>query len=231
MTAKRSNPPPATVADLLQRRLKELKRSPTELAAAAQVPEPYILDLLAGRRQPPLPGRTDLYDRMTRFLRLARNQLANCASAERATTAAADARGPRAPVARALLALCEPATAQELERRRAKDGNAELADLTQRLLDISQGAVRRVLEDPVGLRIAASQQRKTYEAMRLKVLEFLDVTPATLTAGDLAEFIQPRVALWDVDLQSGVLRVVLQGQEPRGRNRRSANTRSAFPTH
>lgn len=230
MTAKRSPSSPTTVGVLLQHRLTELNRSPAELAAAVQLPEPYIQDLLSGRRQPPLPGRTDVYDRMTRFLRLARNQLANCATAERASTATGELRGPRAPVARLLLALCEPATALELERRRERHGNAELADFTQRLLDIAQGAVRRVLDDPVGLRITAAQQRKTYEALRLKVLEFLDVTPASLTVGDLAEFIQPRIALWDVDFQTGVLRVVLQGHEPRGRARRSADARSAFPT-
>ena len=66
---------PIKVSQLMRRRLKELQRTPRELAEAVQVPETYIADLLAGRRRPPAPGRTDVYDRMTKFLRLHRNDL------------------------------------------------------------------------------------------------------------------------------------------------------------
>jgi hypothetical protein len=59
-------------------------------------------------------------------------------------------------------------------------------------------------------------------------LEFLESTPETLTTDDLARFLQPRVTLWDVDLETGVLRVVLRSQEPRQRHRRRPNAGSAF---
>ena len=56
-------------------------------------------------------------------------------------------------------------------------------------------------------------------ALRLKVLEFLDVTADTLTGDHFTEFVRPRIARWDVDLESGVLRVSLRSQEPRQRPR------------
>jgi hypothetical protein len=54
---------PVKVGELVRRRLRELKRTPSELADAVQVSEIYIADLVAGRRRPPAPGRMDVYAR------------------------------------------------------------------------------------------------------------------------------------------------------------------------
>src|SRR5438552_843197 len=70
---------PVKVGQLLRRRLRELKRTPRELAEAVQVSEDYMADLVSGRRRPPAPGRSDLYTPMTKFLRLHRNDLPTCA--------------------------------------------------------------------------------------------------------------------------------------------------------
>src|SRR5881296_1614259 len=109
---------PVKVGLLMRRRLRELKRTPRELAEAVQVPETYIADLLAGRRRPPAPGRTDVYDRMTKFLRLHRNDLPTCARAERE----GDTGGHRRPdvkVRDLLLALCDPVKVRVVNRRLA----------------------------------------------------------------------------------------------------------------
>jgi hypothetical protein len=209
------NPP--TLRALLRQRLKEINRSAEDLAAAAQVPSHYVDDLIGGRRRPPLPGRTDIYERMTPFLKVGRNELAHCARAERAESSWAVSRGPDPAIGRDLLALCEPATARQLTRRLGEDGPAELAQVIQRVLDVIQGTVRRLLEDEIGLRVAAVRRGSTYLAMRFRVLEFLDATPATLLVADLVEFLQPRIQRWDVDVDSGVLRVVLRPQVHRPR--------------
>ena len=208
------------VGKLVRQRLKEIKRTPGELAEAVQLPKKYVDELISGKRRPPLPGRTDVYDRMTTFLKLSRNDLALCATAEREASAPKRAPLPKANVRRMLLELCEERTAEELESRRAENGGAEMADYTQRLLDIIQGAVRRMLDDQIGLRLSAQGSGRSYEAMRLRVLEFLDATPDTLTTDDLQKFFEPRLTMWDVDLDSGVLRVVLRSQEPRERQQR-----------
>jgi hypothetical protein len=210
----------STVGELVGRRLREVNRSAEQLAEVVQVPATYIDDLISGSRRAPLPARTDIYEKMTSFLRLGRNDLVSCARSERASAASPTALGPGASVRRLLLDLCEPQTARVLERRRSPRGSADLVDFIQRLLDITQGAVRRLLDDQVSLRLAAGQRGMTYAALRLSVLEFLDATPDTLTTDDVTRFVQPRIARWDVDLDTRVLRVALRGQEPRDRGRR-----------
>jgi hypothetical protein len=208
-----------SVGELLRRRLKETKRTPEELAEAVEVPPEYVEDLISGKRRPPLPGRTDVYERMTRFLGLGRTDLAACATAERASTKAKKNTGPDATVRRALLDMCEPTTAAELERR-AKRDTAELIDFIERVVDVAQASVRRILDDPIALRLAATKNGTEYMTMRLKVLEFLDATPPTLTMADVQNWVMPKISRWDVDFTTGVLRVVLKTQDTPEQNRR-----------
>ncbi len=205
---------PVEVRRLLKKRLKELEQTAEALAEAAEVPIQFIDDLLAGKRPPPLPGRSDLYDRMASFLKIAPIDIANCATFERGDPSAAKPRAPKPAIRKPLLDLCEPKTAEKLEARRAKQGPAELVGYFQRVLDVVQRTVRRSLADRMGLRLQARHVGKTYEVARLEVLDFLDTTAATLTIAEVSKFILPRIAKWDVDLETGVLRVVMQGQEP-----------------
>src|SRR2546425_2498769 len=106
---------PVKVGQLLRRRLRELKRTPRELAEAVQVSEDYMADLVSGRRRPPAPGRSDLYAPMTKFLRLHRNDLPTCARAERAAAVAAGRPDPEG--GRQGLELCAPERQRLLQRR------------------------------------------------------------------------------------------------------------------
>src|SRR3989440_2799329 len=101
---------PVKVGQLLRRRLRELKRTPRELAEAVQVSEDYMADLVAGRRRPPAPGRSDLYTPMTQFLRLHPDDLPTRARAERASAAAGARPDPRA--GRPRLGVCAPGRAR-----------------------------------------------------------------------------------------------------------------------
>ncbi len=207
---------PIEVRRLLAKRLAELEQTSQALAEAAEVPIEYIDDLMAGNRPPPLPGRSDIYDRMASFLKVALSDLESCATFERGDPSAAKPRAPKPAIRRVLLDLCDPKTAQQLEARRAKQGPAELVGFIQRVLGVVQREVRRSLTDRVGLRLGARLSDKTYEVVRLEVLEFLDKTAATLTAAEVSKFVKPRIAQWDVDIDTGVLHVVMQGQEPAG---------------
>ena len=210
MTPTQSTEQLETVRELLRRVLKETDHSAADLADAVQVPQKYIDDLIAGRRRLPRQGRTDLYEGITSFFKLGRNELLGCADAERAQAKPKSGAGPGPKVRKELLALCEPGTAKKLERERRKNGAALFTDLTQRLLDTTQRSTRRRLADQISLRAAATKGDSTYVAMRFKVLEFLDTTPDTMTTRDVAEFLQPLIDFWDVDIETGVLRVVLR---------------------
>src|ERR1044072_438235 len=112
---------PVKVGELVRRRLRELKRTPRELAEAVQVSEVYIADLVAGRRRPPAPGRMDVYAPMTKFLKLHRNDLPTCAKAERDGETKSKRR-PHPEIRRQFLALCPgPMRARVLARRLGRE--------------------------------------------------------------------------------------------------------------
>ncbi|HJS44474.1 MAG TPA: helix-turn-helix transcriptional regulator [Gemmatimonadales bacterium] len=69
------------VAMVLRQRLDELGLDQRDLARAAQVTESYVSQILTRKKAPPAPDRTDIYDRMDRFLRLPAGELARVADA------------------------------------------------------------------------------------------------------------------------------------------------------
>jgi hypothetical protein len=211
---------PIKVSHLMRRRLRELKRSPGELAEAIQVPEEYVVELLEGRRPPPAPGRTDIYDRMTRFLRLHRNDLPTCAKVER-DVARPGRRRLSAQIRDRLLSLCDPTRLRNMERRMAGKGGVDLEHVVcQRLIEVAQGFVVRQLDDTVELRIAATRNGGNYLELRMKLFDFLEVVPATLTAKDFDEYVRPRVSKWDIDYETHTMRIVLRNSDPGPRQRR-----------
>ena len=68
---------------VIKQRLEELGLEQRDLAAAAQVTESYISQLLTGKKLPPAPGRTDIYDKMGKFLNLPNGKLAKLAEHQR----------------------------------------------------------------------------------------------------------------------------------------------------
>ncbi|HEX4600464.1 MAG TPA: helix-turn-helix transcriptional regulator [Gemmatimonadales bacterium] len=201
---------PIKVSQLVRRRLRELKRTPRELAEAVKVSEEYMSDLVAGRRRPPAPGRTDLYVPMAKFLRLHRNDLPTCARVERAADGTGQRR-PDATVWKLVLERCDPARQRSFTRRVAKADGVELeAVIVGRLLEVAQGFVRRQLEDEVGLRVAATRDGCTYLDARMRLLEFLDTVADSLTPGECEEFVLPRIAAWDIELETRAMRIVLR---------------------
>jgi hypothetical protein len=200
---------PVPVGQLVRRRLRELKRTPRELADAVRVSEAYIEDLVAGRRRAPAPG-SDVYIPMGKFLGLHRNDLPTCARAERA----AESMGRRRAdpeVRRALLELCDPAQVRSLVRRLARPDGAELEwVIVTRLLEVAQGFVNRKLQDEVGLRVAATREGRVYLEVRMRLLEFLDAAPDTVTPEDCAEFVCSRIAAWQIDVETRTMRIQLR---------------------
>jgi transcriptional regulator with XRE-family HTH domain len=69
------------VALVLRQRLDELELDQRDLARAAKVTESYVSQILTGKKAPPAPERTDIYDKMDRFLKLPHGELARVAEA------------------------------------------------------------------------------------------------------------------------------------------------------
>ena len=71
------------VSLVIKRRLAELDLEQRDLARAAQVTESYISQLLTRKKAPPSPDRTDIYDKLGRFLKLPNGELAMLADLQR----------------------------------------------------------------------------------------------------------------------------------------------------
>ena len=71
------------VSLVIRQRLEEFGLEQRELARAAQVTESYISQLLTRRKVPPAPNRTDIYDKMDKFLKLPSGELARLADVQR----------------------------------------------------------------------------------------------------------------------------------------------------
>jgi len=68
---------------LIRQRLETLGLEQRDLARAARVTESYVSQILTRKKAPPAPHRTDIYDRMDKFLKLPVGELARVADLQR----------------------------------------------------------------------------------------------------------------------------------------------------
>ena len=202
------------VALLIKHRLKELGLEQKDLAAAAQVTESYISQLLAGKKAPPAPGRTDIYEKIGRVLRLPSGELSNLADLQRKEELRKKAAEPPRPLFQEcrelILRKCDSARQRELRRIFEKEPFGELERLvTQKLLDVAQGVAKEELQSEEWLRLMAQPSGRSYEQMRVAILEFLDTDVFNVSAGNCISFLDPMIDSWDIDLKTFGMGVVL----------------------
>src|SRR5579863_2619089 len=105
-------------ASMIKHRLEDLGLEQRELARAAQVTESYISQLLTRKKVPPAPGRTDIYDKMSRFLKLPNRELAKLAESEQQAELRKNLADPPAPlfagVRELVLRKCKPIRQKEI---------------------------------------------------------------------------------------------------------------------
>ncbi|HEX2713275.1 MAG TPA: helix-turn-helix transcriptional regulator [Candidatus Acidoferrales bacterium] len=202
------------VAFVIRRRLEEFGLEQRDLAEAAQVTESYISQLLTGRRAPPAPNRTDIYDRMDKFLKLPTGELARLADHQRKQQlkrALGDDIAPLFPEVRELiLRKCQSDTERHVRAVFEKQPFGELERLvTQKLLDVVKGLAQQELENESWLRRVAGVGSRSYEEMRVLVLEFLDTDVFHVSREHCVGFLDPLIESWDIDLATFALEVVL----------------------
>ncbi len=205
------------VALVIRRRLEEFGLEQRDLAQAAQVTESYISQLLTGRRAPPAPDRTDIYDKMDKFLNLPSGQLARLADHQRKEHLKKELGEEPAALFREVRELvlrkCNPGTEREIRAVFEKQPFGELERLvTQKLLDVVKGLAQQELGNESWLRTVADLSGRTYEATRVSVLEFLDTDIFHVSAEDCASFLDPLIESWDIDLATFALEIVLNGR-------------------
>ena len=202
------------VSLIIKHRLEEFGLEQRDLAHAAQVTESYISQLLTGRRAPPAPNRTDIYDKMDKFLKLPSGELARLADHERKQQLKRELGDDPAPLFREvrelILRKCNPDTARHVRGVFERQPFGELERLvTQKLLDVVKGLAQQELENAAWLRSVAELSGRSYEAMRVIVLEFLDTDIFQVSSEDCVSFLDPLIESWDIDLATFALQIVL----------------------
>jgi transcriptional regulator with XRE-family HTH domain len=199
---------------LIRHRLKEIGTEQRDLAVAAQVTESYISQLLTGKKAPPAPERTDIYERMEAFLKLPAGKLAALADLHRTEALKRKLADPPSPlfkeVRELILRKCEPGTEQSIRALFEKEPFGTLERLvTQKLLDVVKRVTREELNDENWLRLVARLTDRSYEQVRVIVLEFLDTDLFNVSAENCITFLEPLIESWDIDLATFGMEIVL----------------------
>lgn len=208
-------------------RLEELGLEQQALARAANVTESYISQLLTRKKAPPAPSRTDIYDRMDKFLKLPSGELAKLADLQRKEELKRELGDEPAPlfheVRELILRKCNPERQKHVRAIFEKQPFGELERLvTQTLLDVVKRVAKDELENDYWLRMVARLSRRSYEEMRVVVLEFLDTDIFHVSAENCVAFLDPLIESWDIDLATFGLEIVLNHSVVPGQARRFA---------
>src|SRR3989442_10615041 len=202
------------VALVIRQRLEQLGLEQRDLADAAQVTESYVSQLLGGKKAPPAPNRTDIYERMGQILKLPNGELAKLADLQRKEELKRKFGDPVAPLFREvrelILLKCNPDKERQVHAIFEKEPFGELERLvTQKLLDVVKGVAKEELGNETWLRIVARLSNRSYGQIRVTVLEFLDADVFSVSAENCVTFLDPLIESWDIDLATFGMDIVL----------------------
>src|SRR6266852_3206608 len=209
----------------IKRRLEELGLEQRDLAAAAKVTESYISQLLTGKKLPPEPARTDIYEKFGKFLKLPSGKLAKLADHQRKEVLKRNLEDPPKPllkeVRELILRKCAPAKEKQIRVIFEKQPFGELERfVTQRLLEVIKNVAREELNSENWLHLMARLTGRSYEQLRVTLLEFLDTDVFNLSPENCVSFLDPLIESWDVDLTTFGMEIVLNRRMASGDPRR-----------
>ena len=198
----------------VRQRLDALALGQRDLASAADVTESYISQLMSRRKLPPVPNRTDIYDKMSGLLGVPREELARLAALQHHEALDRTWRPEPEPLfgsmRELILGKCRPSTQAEVRAifEREPFGTLERM-ITRTLIESIRDEARENALDEKWLRSIAEGSGRSYRKMRVRLIELLDSDPST-PAGDFSDFIEPLVRSWELDQQRFTITVQLK---------------------
>jgi len=199
---------------VIKRRLEKLGLEQKDLAAAAEVTESYISQLLARKKLPPAPDRTDIYEKMAKFLKLPSDRLSKLADHQHREELKRNLEDPPAPLFREIRELilrkCIPGKEKQVRAIFEKQPFGELERfVTQKLLDVIKNVAKQELDSENWLHVVARLTGRSYEQLRVTLLEFLDTDVFNLSPENCISFLDPLIESWDVDLTTFGMEILL----------------------
>jgi transcriptional regulator with XRE-family HTH domain len=213
------------VSLVIKQRLTELGLDQRDLASATQVTESYVSQLLTRKKAPPAPGRTDIYDKIGEFLKLPAGELSRLADLQRQEQLKKRVTEPPRPLFKEcrelILRKCDPNREKDIRGIFEKEPFGELERLvTQKLLDVAQGVAKDELRNEEWLRRMAQTSGRSYQQMRVAILEFLDTEVFNISVENCVSFLNPIIDSWDMDLKTFGMDVVLNNRLAPGSRKR-----------
>jgi len=202
------------IASAIRKRLEELSIGQRELAVAAEVTESYISQLLAKKKMPPAPDRTDIYDKIAKVLRLPCKELTRLAETQRREELMRKVLDPPLPLFKEfrqlILRKCIAAKRRQVTSIFERETFGEFERfVTQKLLDVAKGVAREELRDERWIHRVANLSDRSYEETRVSILEFLDTDVFHVSVQDCIAFLNPLIQSWDIDFETFGMDVVL----------------------
>ena len=213
------------VSLVIKHRLEELGLEQRDLASAVQVTESYISQLLTRKKAPPAPNRTDIYEKIGQFLKLPNGELAKLADLQRREELKRKFVEPPAPLFKEVRGLvlrkCKPDKQERIRAIFEKQPFGELERLvTQKLLDVVKRVAKEELESENWLHLVAGLSNRSYEEMRVAILEFLDTDVFDVSIENCVSFLDPLIESWDIDLATFGVEIVLNRRVAPGHPRK-----------
>jgi hypothetical protein len=81
--------------------------------------------------------------------------------------------------------------------------------VTQKLLDVAKRVAREELDSEDWLRRMGQLSGRSYEQMRVVILEFLDIDVFNVSVENWVFFLDPLIESWDIDLETFGIEIVL----------------------
>ena len=197
----------------VRQRLEELALGQRDLASAADVTESYISQVMSRKKLPPLPNRTDIYDKISGLLGVPRDELARLAALQHHEaldrTWRAEPEPRFGPMRELVLRKCRPAKQAAMRAIFEKEAFGTLERLiTRTLIESIREEARQHARDEKWLQMISADSGLAYRRMRVRLIDLLDSDPAA-SVGDFPEFIEPLIRSWNFDEQRFVLTVQL----------------------
>ena len=139
------------------------------------------------------------------------SKLANFQRREELKKKVADPPSPLFKDFRALiLRKCDTGKRKQVRAIFEKEPFGELERLiTQKLLDVAKGIARDELDSEKWLRLMARLSKRSYEQMRVTVLEFLDTDIFHVSIENCVSFLEPLIDCWDINLETFGVEIIL----------------------
>src|SRR5207302_6377841 len=170
--------------------------------------------------------------RHTRFSRdwssdVCSSDLSKLAELQRREELKRDLAGPPTPmfgeIRELIVRKCVPGKTNQVRAIFEKQPFGELECLvTQKLLDVVKKVVKEELNSENWLHLVARLAGRSYEQMRVTLLDFLDTDVFSLSPENCVSFLDPLIESWDVDLTTFGMEIVLNRRIASGDPRRFA---------